>query len=356
MLLKHVKLARLVMLLVLAVAIAGCSNSKPPKEAVQSALLNTMNLQSYTFATTLELEEIELPQQLAESQDPQVQAMIGMLKNASLTADGVYQADPMRMEMNLDLVLKGDLSFTVSVPIIAEQDKLWIKIPDIPMLPLEGLSGQYIELDLKQLAEQQGVDLPASDLDGQRQMVQDMMGIILKHFDGKQFFSETKASEAEGLPSDVKPDQIVKFSITQDQLDQVATTAVEQIAPEIIDLLLNNEQYRQSLQLSAEQLEEAKRELENTGSEELKAGLEKFKEQVNINDLSLIGAIKDNYLVYQLLKLNVDITDQGQTSTIGLKLKSQYGNINEKVEFKQPIPTEAITIDQLMALLGSGSL
>ncbi|GGG26346.1 DUF6612 family protein [Paenibacillus abyssi] len=343
----------LMMLMAALMVLAGCS-SEPPKEAVQTALSKTMDLQSYTFTAALDLDEINLPEELLNA-DPQAGAILNMLKDATLSVTGAYEADPMRMEMTADIALQGDMSFNLSIPMIMTEDKMWVKVPSIPMLPLEGLSGKFVEIDMKQLAEQEGMEIPNLDMDTQRKMVQDMMTVILKHFDEETYYSELKAEEVPGLPSELKPDQIVKFAVTEDNFEQTVKTIVEKVAPELIDLLIENDQYRQTLQLTPEDLEQAKQELAGNDSAELQQQLDELKEEMKINELSLTGAIKDDYLVYQELKGNVDIIQEGQTANIGMSLKSQYSNINEPVEFQIEIPTDAISLDELESMFNSGS-
>ena len=333
------------LILTALVVLAGCSSAEPPKEAIQQALGKSMEMKSYSFKGSLAINELDLPAEMLEGMDP---SMLDMVKNASLNVTGAYQEDPMKMEMKLELALKGDMAFNLHIPMVITQDKMWVKIPDIPMLPLGEASGKFIEIDMKQLAEEQGVEVPDLDIQKQRKMVEDMTGILFKHFEEKDYFAEVKKEDMTSLPTDVKPDQIVKFFVTQETFEPMVMTLIDKVAPEVIDLIIANQEYMDTMQLTKEDLEEAKKELAEGDRGELRAGLDEFKEAVKVNELSLTTAIEGDLPVYQEAKVNLDVTNEGQTAKIGLTFTSQYSNINKDVKFEIEIPEDTMTIDELM--------
>ncbi|EXX85314.1 hypothetical protein BG53_08910 [Paenibacillus darwinianus] len=327
------------------VVLAGCSTAKAPKEAIETAFTKSMEMNSYTFTSALAVDKLELPASLLEGMDP---SMVDMVKNATLNIDGVYQADPMQMEMTLKLDLRGDMAFSLNVLMILTQDKMWVKIPQIPGFPLGDAAGKFVEIDMKQLAEEQGVGVPELDINKQRKMTEDMAGIFFKHFDEKTYFTEVKKDEVAGLPEDVKPNQIVKFNVTQETFEPLVMTIVDKVAPEIIDLLLNNEDYRKTFQLEKADLEQAKKDLAEGDRSELRKGLDEFKKNAKVNDLSLTTAIVDELPVYQVAKADLDYTQEGETAKAGLTFTTRYSNINEKVEFPIGIPKDAMSMEELM--------
>ncbi|WP_314002349.1 hypothetical protein [uncultured Paenibacillus sp.] len=333
------------LILAVSVVLAGCSSAKAPKEAIQAAFAKSMEMNSYTFTSALSIDKLELPPALLEGMDP---AMADMVKNATLNIDGVYQADPMQMEMTLKLDLKGDMAFSLNVPIVMTQDKIWVKIPQIPGFPLGDAAGKFMEIDMKELAAEEGVEIPTLDIDKQRKMTEDMAGIFFKQFDEKTYFSEVKKDEVAGLPEDVKPDQVVKFNVTQETFEPMVMTIVDKVAPEIIDLLLNNEDYRKTFQLEKADLEQAKKELAEGDRSELRKGLDEFKKNAKVNELSLTTAIVDELPVYQVAKADLDFTQEGETAKAGLTFTTLYSNINEKVEFPIGIPKDAMSMEELM--------
>ncbi|MBD2845469.1 hypothetical protein IDH44_09735 [Paenibacillus sp. IB182496] len=342
---KRRMLLPLIALMIVVIA-AGCSNGKAPKEAVQSALENSVDMKSYTFSADMQLTELELPPSAMGGGDQQAAAMIDTFKNAKLSMTGVYEADPMRMEMVMNIEVPGDMAFSLNVPFIMTEEKMYVKIPQTPMLPLGELAGKFVEVDLQELAAEAGTEMPTLNMDTQRQMSQDILNIFVKHFDEETYFTELKEGDVT-LPEGVDPDQIVKFSVTQDNFDQMVMTLVQNVAPEVIDLFRDNAEYREALALQESDLEEAQAELNSLEEGELQTELDKMKESVTINELSMIGAIADDYMVYQQVNANLDVTQEGETAKIGLTINGQYDNINEDVEFTQDIPTDAIPFDEL---------
>ncbi|PZD96372.1 hypothetical protein DNH61_07615 [Paenibacillus sambharensis] len=326
------------------VILAGCSKPEAPKEAIQSSMTKAMDMNSYTFAASMGINELELPESITGAQD---QAILDMIKNASLNVTGVYQADPMQMEFTMDVELKGDMSMKISVPVVMTQDKIWVKIPNIPGFPLGELAGQFVEMDMKELAAESGVEMPTMDIDKQRKMGQDMANVFFKHFEEDKYFTELKKEDVAGLPEDIKADQIVKFYVTQETFEPMVMTVVDKVAPEIIELLLNNEEYRNMLQVTKEDLEAANQELKEGDRSELREALDEFKKDVTVNEISLTTVLEKELPVYQTANLNFGVTQEGESMKIGMNMNVRYDNINEKVEFKIGIPTDALTVDEV---------
>ena len=146
----------------------------------------------------MKIEDFNFPDD--EMTDSQAAAVINMLKSAELSWTGAYRADPRLIEVNLQLALKGDLAITFNVPILMTEKKTWIKIPNIPMLPIpEDIIGKFLELDLDELAEQAGQTMPTTDIAKSQKLVNDVTGIVFKHIDEEDYLTEVIAKDA-GLP------------------------------------------------------------------------------------------------------------------------------------------------------------
>ncbi|MFS0725018.1 hypothetical protein [Paenibacillus sp. 1P07SE] len=341
---KTVKM--LLVMVAMTLALLGCSNQEP-KEAVQNAFANSMLMKSYTFSGSMALDELTVPPEAMGSNGPEAAAIINTLKGAQITVDGAYQENPMRMEMTMKLALQGDFSMTIEVPMIMTEDKMYIRIPTIPMIPMEGLSGRFIEIDMNQLAEEEGgVAFQDINMDTARKMIQDFSAILLKHYEEGDYFAEVNADELRAMPEGVPADQIVKFAVTQDNIDDFVTKLVQHVVPEILDVIANNEEYKTTLQLTDAEIEEARTELQ-VDNEELQSGLNEMKESLVINEINTVAAIEDEYIRYQEVNFNVDIMNEGQTMTLGFFTTSQYNNINEEIEFQLEIPTDAIPLEEL---------
>lgn len=337
----------LLVMVAMMLIVAGCGAKQGPKEALQEAMAKSAEMKSFTFDMNLGIDDLELPPQVLEGGGAEAAAIMNMLSNFGINVKGAYQADPMQMEMVVQVALQGSFSMTVNVPIIMKEDKIWVKIPAIPGVPLDGLADKYIEVDLAELSEQQGADLSALDVDTQRKLGQDVLSIAMKHFDEDTFFSKVEKGSVEGLPSDLKVDEVIAVGITQANFEEAIKAIVNQIAPEVIDLLLANNEYRDALQLSEAELNEAKQGLAEA-SGEMDQGLAEMRESLQINDFTITQALKDDYIVFQKVKLDASMAKDGDSMRIGLSLVTQYDNINKAVTFTQEIPTDAIPFSELM--------
>ncbi|WP_141503627.1 hypothetical protein [Paenibacillus luteus] len=340
---KKVQKIAILLLAVILVVIAGCSSGKPPKAALQAAMTKISEADSYALKMSLGLDELEIPQDSALEGDlAATAAVVGMLKDAAITVDAVYQKNPMRTDMNMQIVIPGDMEMKLTVPMIMTEETLYVKVPQIPMLPLpETITGKFIKIDLKELAEQQGAaDI---DLEAQQKLGKELSEVLLKHFDEKTYFSQPKAEEA-GLPADFKADQVVAFEINESNYPQTVDTIVNKALPEVLDVLLKNEATLKTLTLEKADIEKFKTDLETNKAEIL----DTLKNNVKINTLKATAAISDGYLSYQAGKLNFEASDEasGQKMKLGMHFDVTYSDINKKPTFEE-IPADAITLDEL---------
>ncbi|MDQ6422181.1 hypothetical protein RB620_22385 [Paenibacillus sp. LHD-117] len=337
-------------LILLTLIIAGCTNNTPPKAALQEAMMKTMEADSYKLAMNIQLDELELPAvPEAEASGLPMASLTGMFQDAIINVDAVYAKDPMRMDMNMELVLPGMMEMKVAIPMIMTKDMLYVKPPEIPMLPLpEETKGKYVAIDLKELAKQQGAELNI-DPGAQQKLAQELSKAVLEHFDEKTYFSEVKAADA-GLPEGMKADQIVKFAITEENYPQTVETIVNDVLPQVLDILLANEAYLEALQVQKADLEKAKADWETNKTELLNV----LQNDLKVNALEMTGAIKDKYMVYQSGKLGLEMTDaeSGQKTKLGVSFSGEYSEIGKSPAFEE-LPTDTITLEQLMGLFSA---
>lgn len=349
---KQVQRLALIFVVIMTMIIAGCGSKTPPKEALQAATLKTMEATSYKMSTTLQLDELELPESPELEAGMSTTAIAGIIKDATIKADAVYTKDPMRLDMNLEVILPGMMDMKLEVPMIVTDKVVYVKIPNIPMLGIpETIADKFVQIDVEELAEEQGAKLNM-DVAAQQKLVQELSAALLKHFDEKTYFSELKASEA-GLPESVKADQVVKFAISEENYAQTVETLVNNALPEIIDVLLNNDSFLEYAELEKADLEQAKADLETNKTEILNV----LQNNLKFNVLEMTGAIKGDYLVYQAAKMGVQVKDEesGLDAKIGLSITTEYSELNKKVEFEQEIPTDAMTMDELSEQFGGMS-
>jgi len=213
-------------------------------------------------------------------------------------------------------------------------------------LPIpEEAAGKFILLDAKELAGQQGIEMPELDMAAQQKFVQDASNAVLKHFDEKTYFTQPKASEA-GLPEGVKADQVIKFAITEANYEQTINTIIDKVLPEVLDLIMNNEAYLETFQIEKADLEDAKKDLTDS-KEEIRTF---FKDNLKIKKFDLTGAIKSGNLIYQETAVNVEVTEPeaGDKMSLGMTFTMNYSKINETPKFESEIPTDAISFEDFI--------
>ncbi|REK69449.1 hypothetical protein [Paenibacillus paeoniae] len=344
---KQAKQVALIMIIVLTMIIAGCSSSAPPKAALEAATAKTMAAESYKLSMTLQLDELDFPDTGGSNIWLFTPTQIaGIVKDATIKADVTYASEPMRADVNLEVILPSMMDMKLVVPMILTEKKLYIQVPALPLFGIpDSVVGKYLQFDLDDLAKQEGADKLNLNIVDLLKMMQDLFSTLMKHADEKTYFSNVKAEEA-GLPKDLKVDQIVKFAIDEDQYPQTVETIIKAL-PEILDILMNNEAYLQAAGIEKADLEEMKANLDTKKTELLNL----LQNDLKFNALELTGGIKDKYLVYQGGKISVQKTnpESGMDSKFGGTFSAQYSELNKKVEFPE-LPTDALTKDQLTEL------
>ncbi|MDI4649328.1 hypothetical protein [Cohnella hashimotonis] len=351
-------LAAIAALLVL-ILLAGCTSSKSAEETLQDALKKSSQITSYSMKGSLQISDLKLP----ETADDEGYASMasGFLSNAELSWTGGYRKDPMLAEINLQINIKGDLAMTITVPIVMNKEKLWVKVPNIPMLGLPAeIVGKYIEVDLKKLAEQEGQDIQSLDIGTTQKLVSDVSAIVFKHIDEDTYLKDVSAKDA-GITTD-GIDKVVQTHVTKDQVEPLIQTITNDIGPEVIDLLSKNEEYRKMLKIEQSDLDEAKKSLAESKDNDISKDLEEFKKSVQTLDiLSNIGIDGKGYASYTDAKIAFAGTEADQTTSGTIKIVQELTDINGDVKLSgEPKAEEVLTDDQLSQLglpgLGGGSL
>lgn len=358
---KRISFVIVAIMLALSVVLGACGkkeSEKSAKESLQEAFSQTTSLKSYNFSGSMKFEDFQMT--VSEDQ-ASVDMVANLLKNAEISWTGGYRLDPMMMEVNLKVDLKGDMAISFTLPVIMTETKTWIKVPNIPMLPLpQELVGKYLELDMNQLAEMAGEEMPQADVALMQKFGNDVMGIIFKHVDESQYLTDVKVKDS-GLPSDLDLKKVIKLSIDQPKLEPFLKSVIEKIAPEILDLIASNAEYMKTMQLTNEDIDEAKAELANAQGE-LSTAMEEMKSVVKTLDIvSNIGLDKDNYPVYTDMSMKLAGDMDGEKVSYAAKVVSQLSNVNKDVKFDvgEPKAEDIIPFEKLMedygALMGGMS-
>ncbi|RKQ18898.1 S-layer homology domain-containing protein [Ureibacillus endophyticus] len=315
-------------------------------ELLKEVYANELALNSYEFDGSMNLG-LKFPKSLTST--PEDAAIFKMFEDIKVDIKGAYQKDPMKMEMTMDLTLQGEVETKFSIPMIMTTDKMWIKLPQSPLLPLpEELNGKYIELDLNELTELSGQPSVSMDLALQTEFTKAIYDIFFDEF-GKYYEEVDQQSVA--VPADIKVDKVLKFELSNEDLKPFIETLFNNVLPKFLTLLENPE-YVKALGLTAEDIALLK---EGLASADVSIGevAGEISNFVDINELSEYIAInEDKYIGYDKFNLDITITMEGES--LGLKLSYDLGKskVNETVDFKLGTPkaSEVIPFNKLMEI------
>ncbi|MBO8163454.1 MAG: hypothetical protein H0Z34_06995 [Brevibacillus sp.] len=351
---NRILLAVLSILTILAVLVSGCGEKKSARQILQEAYKNHLTLNSYSFEGSLKFRaNVEGEGFDNTPETAQVMMVLDALQKSELTFKGTSQVDPMQTELILDarIDLQG-MAMNFNVPIIMNEEKMWIKIPAISMVPeLSQLQGKYLELDYQELSElsQQPIN-PAKDIKAQQELANKLNDIFYKHV-GDDYFVEVNKDEVK-LPEGIEAEHVVKLNVTNDNYVTFIKLLVANVLPEALDAIA------QSGLVSEEEkaeLTNAKAELQK-GLEEFERNMEEVKEKFKLDKAEYVTAInQENHVPYTLLDFDatVDVPEEGVTVSFGVTLDMKQSNFNQEPKWELGIPKaeEVLPFRELQSML-----
>ncbi len=321
------------------------------KEAVvallKKAYENEFAIDSYSFDGDFNFG-LSLPEEL---QTPEMQMFTDMLENIQVEMTGAYVKDPMMLEANMKLTMSGEFGVTMNMPMIMTAEKMWFKLPQIPMAPMpEELDGKFIEIDLTELPEIEGQPSVSMDFDLQMELSSVINNLFVEQF-GPDFYQFTKA-DALQIPNNIDVQKVVKFELTNETLQPFVEKMMTVFLPEFFEVM-QDPKYAEVLGMTAEDLEEAKEGIALI-NENLDEIIQSIHDTVTVNTLDQHIVIdKNDFIAYDVMDMDLDFTSE--EGVFGLKMgsKMQKSNINEGIEFTMEIPNEdeVITMEELEDLM-----
>ncbi|KXH84037.1 S-layer homology domain-containing protein [Sporosarcina sp. HYO08] len=311
---------------------------------------NEQAIETYEYEGNLNLG-ISFPETMQEF--PEMAMIASMLEDVKVRMVGAYQKDPMLMDMVVELTLSGDVQTTVKLPIVITEEKMWMKLPESPLFPLpEELTGKFIEFDLAELSELSGQPNNTVNLDLQTELALAINNLFFDQF-AVDFYSTVENEDAIKVPSDVDVKKIVKFELTNDNLQPFVETLFNGFLPQLFELLQQDD-YVEALGLTAEEIELLKEEIAHMPADldEIIAEINKvvtihkFEEHIVINE--------DDIIAYDVFDLDLDVNVEEETYGLKLFFDMKKSKINEEVKFSIGIPDKAntITLEELLQLEG----
>ncbi len=322
----------------------GVSNEEvDPKKLLTDAFNKSLEINSYAFdgdfTVSLEFDESTLSAEEKMAAD--------IFKNLTIQYKGAYQEDIEKMELILETKLNlGDLQTSLQIPLLIEGEKIWVKVPALPGIIPEEMSGQSIEIDLKQVAEMSGEEyIPLFTKNKEEDqainaLAQEIIKIFVNNLDDSYL---TVTNET---------DTVVKVDISGDKFYAVIESILNNSMPQVIKLL-EDPKNSKLLGLSPDAVKELK-VLEKGLPEEAAGEFKKVKESMKVNKAEFTTDInKDGFISKQGVNFDATFTDQatGKNVRVVFTSKQNSSKINEKQEFTTKAPTENVI--NLMDLMGS---
>lgn len=328
--------------------LSGCGDKRAAKDVALEAFKQQATVNSYGFQGTMKFS-VDADPALLES-EPDAAAFIEALKKSQLSYHGSTSVEPMQTELILDAKVEFQgMSMNFNMPILFNQEKLWVKVPAIDFIPeLQQLKGKFVEMDFKQLSELSGEPINFSqNLKAQQEVGKKAADIAFKYL-GAEYFSDV-AKDAVTLPEGVQSNRIIKFQLTNENVSPFVKTLLGSIVPEVLDVVAASELGKD---LKKEDLDQTKADMQSA-LKEFEANSEEFKKTVNIQKADFISVInKENHVPYQLVDLKVQITppEEKGSVTLGMTFDQKITNINQapKWEITTPKPEEIVPFTSLM--------
>ncbi|WP_058303331.1 hypothetical protein [Gorillibacterium timonense] len=335
--------------LILLLSMTACGQNKTAYESLKqgSAKLAEADSFEYSGALALQLDT----KSAAEAEETQV---MQMLSNVEVKFSGVQYKKAKKASVNLELNLKGDMSFSLAIPVVVDNENIYVKIPQIPMLPLpEEITGKYVHLtkeDIEKLSAEAAQSKPDLDPDKEKQLSKELGDVFAKHFkEDDQLVKVSRKKSSADVPDHVK--QVIEYSITNDSFPLLVEKVVKNLIPDIITVL-NKPEYQEMTGVQADTLENYQKSLDGFTTDEL-------KKQLTVNEaIAQFGLDGSGYLSYLRDKFDFTSTEEnGDKANTAFDLSFNATNINKtKAEVVIPKKEETISLTELQEQFGTSFL
>lgn len=327
----------------LMLIVPGCTGQKAAKDTLSLAVNKMAEADSYVMESRIEILSLELNSEPAEEKAEEAKetketeevefsglselsgwsTLLPWLEHADIRVRQIYHKEPAQAEALIEIKLQSKMAVTVTIPLVITPDKLYVQLPNTPLLPMpEELVGQFVVLDLKELAQSSGQPadkLPQASAEEVRNFGVAFMTSLLAGYDGDTYFQYVEAEQAE-LPEEVSAKQVVQFVVTHDQARQAGEIFKGQVLPEV-----RNIWQQKGYPFIPETLADAW--VMNTATV-----------RTVIDEL--------NYPVYTRgeADLTLDIQGVQEGAQVVLRMTRQYSEIDEQPPFEIGIPTKTISV------------
>lgn len=291
-------------------------------QLLEDAFEAQLNLESYTFEGDMGITlDFPIPDDLTEEEAE----MIDEAMNMDMVMRGAFQADPFITEVVIeqDIPAFGE---SMVLPSISTETKNYQYITDAALLGYpEEWQGKYIEMDYEEMLGEE-MDFPFT-YDEQMELMKEIYDVLIEHI-GTDYFTLHDSHDA--IPGDVDYEQVLEFTLTEEELVELFTIFEEEIIP-ALEGIFSNPQLTNALGLTASEAETIQAEME--------ADFEEFLSKLSLDEFKIIQAFdEDANIVYDTGIIQFSFTDGEETITFGIDYGMSISNFNEPVTFEYGLP------------------
>lgn len=291
-------------------------------QLLEDAFEAQLNLESYTFEGDMGITlDFPIPDDLTEEEAE----MIDEAMNMDMVMRGAFQADPFITEVVIeqDIPAFGE---SMVLPSISTETKNYQYITDAALLGYpEKWQGKYIEMDYEEMLGEE-MDFPFT-YDEQMELMKEIYDVLIEHI-GTDYFTLHDSHDA--IPGDVDYEQVLEFTLTEEELVELFTIFEEEIIP-ALEGIFSNPQLTNALGLTASEAETIQAEME--------ADFEEFLSKLSLDEFKIIQAFdEDANIVYDTGIIQFSFTDGEETITFGIDYGMSISNFNEPVTFEYGLP------------------
>lgn len=337
--------------MVLVLSACGSEEQKEPQDALIQAYNNLAEADSYDFESTMTLD-MELNEGMIS--DPDLNMMASMFSSPTIRVSGQYQQDPMAVVMDVNLILEGDMSIQLDIPMVVNEEAMWFKIPSTPFFPVPNeLEDKFVKIDLEELQQDMEQDTSVNEIDSFTEEEIQLLGkevteIALAAFDPDVFFS-TESREDVTIPEEITANNIVQFEIMDENFEESLDTLLFDVVPSVLNFIAEQEWEKFDTDIFEEAINDFEQERSN-----LEENLEEILEDIRINEIKFIVAIDNkDYPEYQSFNFDFssrDASDEFQRMSVFYDYS--LTNINSAdISITLPSDDESIDLDDAMELL-----
>lgn len=318
-------------------------SSEDLSHLLKEVYANEMKLNSYEMEGSLNFG-MSLPDLGEES--PEFDLIADMLEDIKVDITGAYQKDPMLLEAKVDVSLQLDsqVETTISIPMIISEEKMWMKMPQIPGEDIpEEIKDKFIEIDLNVLPEQQGIDMNA-----QFEFAEAVQNLFIDHF-AIDYYYKVGVNDYD-VPADLGVEKVIKFNLNDEDLEPFMKTMLTSFLPELFEIMEEPE-YANAMGLTVEEVKEAQEELEIV-FEDIDEIISMLSDVLQINSFEeYIGINGNNIIVSDDLNLDIDIKADDETFGFTLISNQVKRNINGNVSIELPAEEDIVPFEQLLDIV-----